>query len=69
VTDELPSNEPVGPWEVQFTRLPDGGVEFVIPDDVAHALGWREGDLIELDFDANGRLVGHKIDNATTEVP
>jgi bifunctional DNA-binding transcriptional regulator/antitoxin component of YhaV-PrlF toxin-antitoxin module len=37
---------------------------FYLPDEVAEAIGWDEGDLLDADVDENGQIIVRKIDAA-----
>lgn len=62
MTDDATSNAFIKSRRAEFSRLPDGGLLFFLPDEIADAIGWYEGDLIDVDVDEMGRIIAKKID-------
>ncbi|WP_126420572.1 AbrB/MazE/SpoVT family DNA-binding domain-containing protein [Asticcacaulis excentricus] len=64
MTEKTTPTDFIKPWRAQFSRLPDGGLLFYLPNEVADAIGWDEGDLLDADVDKNGQIIVRKIDTA-----
>lgn len=45
----------------EFTQTVDG-IKFLVPDDIIEALGWQDGDALDLSIDAAGYIVCRKVE-------